>query len=266
MTCTIEVAANGEALNGAGLPTRLLVYGRITSGSCTGVRCSVRPFQSGPVLLTAEAEPDSNGTWACEFPLAAAPIACGTPLWIEAQCVDGGACSVAQTVQVACKSEPDGGGGSQPPGSGGNGGGNNGDGNGWQWPWPWPPAVFCPAVGRVFTQVLLLAVVALLAGVALVNAVVVGSALAVIGGAFGLLGVWRFFCQPHSCYVLGAILWVAKRCTIAALILLVLAPHLAMLLALWTTGAVAGILTGWLRKRRCPIPSVHTPLNQLPVW
>lgn len=265
MSCSIEVAANGEALTSAGLPTRLLVYGRITTGTCTRVRCTVRPFQAGPVLFAAEAEPDSNGTWTCEFPLTAAPIACGTPLWIEAQCIAGGTCAAAQTVSVACKTRP-GGGGAQPPGTGPDGGGGGDGDDGWEWPWPWPPAIFCPAVGRVFTAVLLVAVVALLIGVALLNALAVGGALAAIAAAFGLLGVWRFFCQPHACHVLGAVLWVAKRGSVLAFILLVLAPHLAMLVALWMIGVLAGILTGWLRRNRCAVPSIWTPLNQLPVW
>lgn len=267
MACTIEVAANGEAMNSAGLPTRLLVYGRITSGACTRVRCRVRPFQVAPVLFTAEAETDSNGTWSCEFPLLPAPIACGTPLWIEAQCVADGTCSVAQTVWVQCKSQPGGGGGgnSQPhPPGGGNNGGNNG---GWEWPWPWPPAIFCPAIGRVFTQLLLLSVLALLAGVALLDTVVIAGALAALAVTFGVFfAIWTYFCTPHACYVLGAILWVAKRGTIVALVLLLLSPHVAMLMALWITGAIAGILTGRLRRNRCQIPSARTSINQLPVW
>ena len=260
MACSIEVAANGEALNSAGLPTHLLVYGRITSGACTRVRCRVRPFQGAPVLFTAEADTDSNGTWRCTFPLLATPLACGTPLWIEAQCIVGDTCSVAQTVHVQCKQQPGGGSGTQPPGGGGNGGTET-------WPWPWPPTIFCPAVGRVFTQTLLLSVLALLLGIALWNGAVVAGALAVIATAFAVLfGIWTWFCQPHSCYILGAILWVAKRGTIAALILLVIFPSLAGLMALWIMGIIAGILTGRLRKLRCPIPRLSTPINQLPVW
>jgi hypothetical protein len=53
---------------------------------------------------------------------------------------------------------------------------------------------------------------------------------------------------------------------IATLILLVVNPHLAMLMALWIIGSIAGILTGWLRKNRCPIPSLRTSIHQLPVW
>lgn len=267
MACTIDVAANGEALNGAGLPTRLLVYGHITSGACTRVRCRVRPFQVAPVLFTAESAVDSNGTWSCEFPLLPAPVACGTPLWVEAQCVADGTCAVAQTVWVQCKDQPVGGGG----GNNGNptdptGGDNNGN-NGWEWPWPWPPAIFCPAIGQVFTQTLLLGVVGLLIGVALLDGAVVGGALAVIGVTFAVFfAIWTYFCQPHSCYVLGALCWVAKRGTVVALVLLLLSQHLAMLVALWVFGAIAGILTGRLRKNRCPIPSLRTPINQLPVW
>jgi len=119
----------------------------------------------------------------------------------------------------------------------------------------------------VFTQTLLIAVVALLAGVALLNVAVVAGALAGIGGTFAVFfAIWKFFCQPRSCYILGALLWVAKRGTVAALILLVVNPHLAMLMALWIIGAIAGILTGRMRKSRCPIPSLRTSINQLPVW
>lgn len=272
MACTLEVAANGDAINNAGLPTRLVVYGRITSGACTRVHVRVRIFSGAPVLFAADAQPDSNGTWSCEFLLIAAPLACGTPLWIEAQCAAGDTCSVAQTVYVQCKQpQPGGGGGNnqpQQPGGGNNGGNNNGGNNGnGDWIWPWPPAIFCPAIGRVFTQTLLLGVVALLAGVAMLNTVVVTGALVVIGATFAVFfGIWMYFCQPHSCYVIGAILWVMKRGTIVALILLLLSPHLAMLMALWIIGAIAGILTGRLRKLRCPIPSLRTSINQLPVW
>lgn len=270
MACTIEVAANGEAPDSGGLPTRLLVYGRITSGTCTRVRCRVRPFQGAPVLFSAEADTDSNGTWSCEFPVLPAPIACGTPLWVEAQCVAGDTCAVAQTVWVQCKTQPGGGGGDgsnqpNPPG-GGNNGGNNGNG-GWEWPWPWPPAIFCPAIGRMFTQLLLISVVALLVGVALLNGAVVVGGLVAIATTFAVFfAIWTFFCQPHSCYVLGAILWVAKRATMVALVLLLLFPNLATLMALWITGAIAGILTGRLRRNRCPIPSLRSSINQLPVW
>lgn len=269
MACTIEVAANGEALNSAGLPTQLLVYGRITSGACTRVRCRVRPFQGAPVLFTAEADTDSNGTWRCAFPLLAVPLACGTPLWVEAQCVTGDTCSIAQTVHVQCKQPQPGGGGATPPPGGGSGGsgGNGGNGGGSDWPWPWPPAIFCPAVGRLFTQTLLLSVLALLLGIAFWNVPVMAGALAVIAASFAVLfGIWAWFCQPHSCYLLGAILWVAKRGTIAALVLLVIFQNLAILMALWIIGMIAGILTGRMRKLRCPLPRLSTPINQLPVW
>ena len=174
----------------------------------------------------------------------------------------GDTCTIAQTVHVGCKNQTVGGGNTQPnPPVSGNTGDNNG------WPWPWPPVIFCPVIGRVFTQALLLAVVALLVGVALLNFALVTGALTAIGVAFAVFfGIWTFFCQPHRCYVLGAILWVMKRATIVALVLLVLAPSLAILAALWIIGATAGVLTGWMRKRRCPIPSLRTPMNQLPVW
>jgi hypothetical protein len=34
----------------------------------------------------------------------------------------------------------------------------------------------------------------------------------------------------------------------------------------WVIGAIAGILTGRLRRSRCPIPSLRSSINQLPVW
>lgn len=261
MACTIDVAVNGEALDSAGLPTQLVVYGHITSGTCTRVRCRVRLFQGAPVLFSADVATDSNGTWICTFELTVAPLACGTPLWIEAQCISGGSCAVAQTVHVACKQTPGGGGGNnqpQPPGSGNHG--NN-------WPWPWPPAIFCPAIGRMFTQTLLLAVLALLLGVMMLDTTLIVGALTAIGTVFVVFfGIWTWFCQPRVCYVLGAMLWVAKRGTIAAIVLLVMSPNFAMLIALWIIGAIAGILTGLMRKRRCSIPRLSTSINQLPVW
>lgn len=265
MACVIEVAANGEALDSADLATVLLIYGRITSGNCTRVRCRVRLFAGAPVMFSGEADTDSNGTWSCHFPLTVAPLACGTPLWVEAQCISGDNCSVAQTVYMQCKLRP-GGGGGNPPGGGNNGGGNgNDDDDGWQW--PWPPEIFCPTIGRLFTQTLLISVIALLGGVALLNNAVILGALAAIGACFAVFfGIWTWFCQPHICYVIGAILWVAKRGTIAALVLLVISPNVAMFMAIWGMGTIAGVLTGWLRRRRCPIPSLRTPINQLPVW
>ena len=236
MPCTIEVAANGVGQVIGGLPTRLVVYARLT-GTCNRVRFRVLDSPTGGVLFSSEAVPDVNGTCSSEFVMLPGFIGCGAPLWIEAQCIADGTCGVAQTVYLKCKE----------PSTG-------------------PPIVFCPFVARLFTQTLLLAWGALLMGVALLNATVIVAALATIVADFGVLGVWRQICQPHVCHVRGAVLWAAKRCVLLGVLLLLMSRHVPMVTVLWLTGIIAGVLTGRLRKDNCPIPSVRTPLNQLPLW
>lgn len=259
-TCSIELSANGESLMANGRPAWLLVYGRIT-GTCTRVRCRVRASQGTAVLFSGDAEVDQNGVWRCEFPLILVSFLCDSTVWVEAECIAGGQCSAAGLVVVSCKEMPDGT-GTTPPGQGpGTGSGSDDD-----WPWPWPPGVFCPIIGRFFTATLLIAWTALLSGIAYHSPAAVTAAGAAIGALFGVLLVWRHFCQPHRCHVVGAILWVAKRATLFGLGLLVLAPNFDTLVGLWATGMIASILTGLQMRRRCPIPRLSTPLNQLPIW
>jgi hypothetical protein len=258
-TCTIEVEANGESLMTNGMPAWLVVYGRIVSGQCNTVRCEVSAVQGSAVLFSADVVVDQNGGWRCEFPLLITQFACDATIWVKAQCVDGGQCSTEQTVTVRCKQMP--GDGSSRPQP--NPGGNNGNGN---WPWPWPPAVFCPLIGRFFTTVLLVAWTAYLAAVGNQNLTLEGIALVAIAGDFLVLWLWMQFCQPHFCHVIGAMLWVAKRATVAGFGMLLIVHHLPMIIALWATGVISGILAGMLLKRRCSMPRLGTPLSQLPIW
>jgi hypothetical protein len=267
--CTIEIEANGESLMGNGMPAWLVVYGRIVAGQCNRVRCQVSAIQGGVVLFSDDVIVDQNGVWRCEFPLITVSFSCGATIWVEAQCLDGGECATAESVTIHCKQAPGGGTGSQ-PNPGGNNGTDNGSGNGngnvdWPWPW-WPPAVFCPLIGRFFTSILLLAWTAYLVAVANQNTTYGGIALGAIAADFAVLGLWMQFCRPHFCHVIGAILWVAKRVTVAGFGMLLIVHHLPMIVALWTTGAISGILAGMLLKRRCSMPRLGTPLNQLPIW
>ena len=259
--CTIEVEASGETLLSTGRPAWLVVFGRIVSGQCGNVRCQVSAVQGSAILFSADAIVDQNGVWSCRFPLVTVQFACGATIWVEAQCLSGGQCSIAQTVTIHCKEAPNGAPGSQPDPVGN--GGNNGNGN---WPFPWPPAIFCPLIGRFFTLVLLTAWTALLASVANQNPVYGGIALGAIAADFVVLLVWMQFCQPRFCYVIGAMLWAAKRVTLLGLGMLLIVHHLPMMIALWGTGIISGVLAGMLLKRRCPMPRLTTPLSQLPIW
>jgi hypothetical protein len=121
-------------------------------------------------------------------------------------------------------------------------------------------------IGRFFTTVLLVAWTAYLAAVGNQNLTLEGIALVAIAGDFLVLWLWMQFCQPHFCHVIGAMLWVAKRATVAGFGMLLIVHHLPMIIALWATGVISGILAGMLLKRRCSMPRLGTPLSQLPIW
>jgi hypothetical protein len=254
--CTLEVEANGETLLSSGRPAWLVVFGRIVSGQCSNVSCQVSAAQGSAILFSADVIVDQNGGWRCQFPLITVQFACGASIWVEAQCSGGGHCSIGQAVTIHCKEAPNGAPGWQP-----DPGGNNGN-----WPFPWPPAIFCPLIGRFFTSMLLIAWTAFLASVANQNPVYGGVALGAIAADFAVLLLWMQFCQPRFCYVIGAMLWVAKRVTLLGLGMLLIVHHLPMIIALWGTGIISGVLAGMLLKRRCSMPRLTTPLSQLPIW
>jgi len=260
-TCVLDVGLNGEGLDAAGLPTRLLVYGRV-QGTCSRVRFTVRLTQTSPVLLSGDATPDSNGTCAVEFPLPVPAFPCGSRFWVEAECVEGGTCSVTTSLPVSCKDRPGTGGGTGPGGGSGPGGGGTSD---W-WPWPLPPVLFCPLMGRSFTTALLFGLMLIVTGVAFVMPAIVAGGVAIVAGAFAILAVWQYWCLVNSCYLRGAVLWALLRAIAAGAILAVVTLSVATWLLTLTLGAIAGIVTARLRAGRCPIPDLTTPLQQLPLW
>lgn len=251
MACTLEIGGvNGEAVTGAGLPTRFIVYAR-REGSCDLVELTVRVTENGPPIFVGLATPDSNGTASADFYLEPPFLACGQTLWVEARCAPGGECSASAPVAIACKEIPE-------AGPGGNG--NDG------WVWPLPPELFCPLIGQAFTLALFTGIVAVLIGVAMALLPAIAAGIAIIAGAFGVLAVWRHWCALPHCYFWGAILWVLKRCLLAGIILTVFFVSVPTLLLTLAIGFVAGVVTNRMRKAHCPLPSITTPLNQLPLW
>ncbi len=258
MTCTLQIGGiNGEAVTGAGLPTRLRVYVR-RQGNCDQVEITVRVTQNGQALFSATAQPDSNGTASAEFMVEPPVFACGALLWVEARCVDGNTCSATAPVAIDCKGIPGAGPGGGPGGPGGPGEDD--------WPWSLPPELFCPLIGRAFTSALMTGIVATLVGIAMSQAAVAGVGIAIVAAAFGILAVWRRWCSLPYCYFWGAILWVLKRCLLAGAILTLVFVSVATLLCTLVLGVAAGIVTNRLRKAHCPLPSLTTPLTQLPFW
>lgn len=248
--CVLELGLNGEAPDAVGLPTRLLVYARV-DGPCSAIRLSVSQTEGGAVLFSGVTSPDSNGTASVGFPIEPPVFPCGFPLWVEAECIEGGTCSKAETMTIACKAAPSG---------QGNGGTNGG------WPWPLPPQLFCPLIGRSFTIAILAGLLMIVVSIAFGLVAGIAAGFAVIAGAFAILAIWSTWCSPHWCSVWGAVLWALKRAFLGGLVLSVVMLNVAGLLLTFVLGATAGILTGRLRHARCQIPSALTPLNHLPLW
>lgn len=277
-SCELEVNLSGEALDALGIPTRLVVWGRIRSGHCQRVEFTVRAGPGGLILRSGQALTDSNGTWSAGFPMLLPVWPCGSDLWVEARCVSGGDCDTSRSVEIACKASPEqpGGPGNGGPGSdgpGGNGPGSNGPGSNGpglgpygDWPWDWPPHTWCPMVGRTFTALLLTALGIILAGSGFGNPVAVATGVAMVGAAFALLAFWHHWCAPNWCYVLGAVFWALSRSTIGGIALFL--ATVSVPAGLWTLsfGALAGMINVALLRRRCRVASLRTPLNQLPLW
>lgn len=262
-TCTFDIGLNGLEPDAVGLPTRLQAYARV-QGACTRVRLTVRDPQSGLPLFSDEANADTNGTVAVSFPLNFPIFPCGHQLRVEAECVSGGSCSGSALVAIACKTRPNG--GSDPndpnaPGGGGGGGQPNDD-----WPWGLPPVLWCPLMGRRFTEALLLAAATILIGIAFAIPAVTAAGGVIAAGAFAILAVWRTWCNVSYCKFRGALLWVMKRATLMAIVLSLVTASALMLMVAIACGVVAGMLTAQLRANRCALPDVTTPLNQLPLW
>jgi hypothetical protein len=270
-TCQLEVNLSGEALDSIGMPTSLLVWGRVVAGQCTKVEFTLRASQGGLVLASGQAETDSNGTWRADVGMPLVTWPCGSHLWVEARCIEGGDCATARSAEVACKL-PGGGGGSGPgaqpggPGSGSDGGPDSGTGGSGDWPWPSPPHIWCPMVGRTFITMLVAALAMILLGAATVSLAVVTAGLALVGAAFAALAFWRQWCVPNWCYVNGALFWVLGRATLAGIGITI--GMMSMWAGLWTVifGALAAAFNIALLRRRCRVPALTTPLAQLPLW
>jgi hypothetical protein len=125
-------------------------------------------------------------------------------------------------------------------------------------------------IGQAFTAAFAAALAVLVLGVSMVDSTIAASGFALIGVAFSLLAVWRNWCVPPICYIVGAMLWGLKRAvalSLAATIVTTLASALVPTLLLTVAlGACAGMCTAFLRQRRCSLPKLTTPMANLPVW
>jgi hypothetical protein len=121
-------------------------------------------------------------------------------------------------------------------------------------------------MGRSFTVALMTGFFMIITGVAFgINAGVVAG-VAIIAGAYAILGLWRWWCPVNPCYFWGAILWVLKRVFVGGMLMSLMSLSVAGLLLTLCFGAAAGMVTARLRFNRCPMPSLTTPLQQLPLW
>jgi hypothetical protein len=256
---------NGVDRDAVGLPTSLEPFAHV-QGNCAKVRLTVRQSQNGAALFSAEVTPTSDGTCVVRFPLPAAIFPCGFHLWVEATCTAGGTCSRGEMLSIACKWPGNGGGGNGGGGNGGGGNGGGGNGGPDDWPWPLPPLLFCPLMGRAFTTALLLGLVTLVTSVAFAIPAGIGAGGVIVAGAFAILALWLQWCSVSYCNYWGAILWALKRTVIVAVILSIFAASVSVLLLGLAIGAVVGIITAKLRAKRCRLPSLTTPLQQLPLW
>jgi hypothetical protein len=262
-SCVLDIGLNAPAQDVAGLPTGIEAYARV-QGLCSRVRFTLRPSQNGPVLFSAEATPDSNGTCTVTFPLQPLVFPCGSRFWVEAQCVSGGTCSKAAFLGLACKQPPGGngggvGGGGHGGGGGNGGGGGGGGGGGFQFP------SFCSVMARAFLVVLYLGLIVLVVSVALAIPAGLAVAAALILGAMALQAIWLTWCTTSFCHYWGAILWVLKNVVVVGAIVSALSLSVAGMMITLAIGAAAGIITAQLRYRRCPLPTLTTSMQQLPL-
>lgn len=275
--CRLTAEVSGEAQGPNGLPTRLVVFGR-ASRDCTRVHVTIRLAQDGPSLLSTETpvgfppaasadplDPVNDGLWRAESLLpASAAIPCGLPLWVEVRCVAGGGeCSLTTTRNVRCKWAP----GAAPGGGGPGGMGEDAPGGGLGgWPWPEPPHITCPGFGRVFVTLLLAGLVALVLGVALASVPLIASGGALLSAAGVVYWIWRHWCAPNTCYLLGGIAWALKRAIVVGIAAALLTQSVRAAFLVLCYGATVGIVVADLRRRRCSIPRTATPVQQLPLW
>jgi len=261
MACDItSLGLNGYDNDGLGRPRELFLYARVT-GTCTLIKLELRLSPNGIVVFSATVPVDTNGSASATFfPQFGYP--CGQSFWMTASCASGSDCSESGWIALACKTGiPGGPGGQGQPSPGDDGNGGTGD-----WPWPSPPHIFCPMIGTTFTVMFAAGLAVIVLGVWTLSWPVVMSGIALIGAAFAMLAIWRAWCVPPPCYIVGAMLWGLKRATVGALgigifLLSVPAAILAVML-----GIASGMATAYLRRRRCFLPKLTTPLANLPLW
>jgi hypothetical protein len=267
MACRLTIEASGQMIV-AGRATRITVFGTAAVG-CSNVRVTAATSMSSPPIFsgvvavayppassTTPGDPANDGRFVAEFPAPGAGLACDTPLFVSVTCLDDPSCPPRiGWRRVACKDV-------------GGGGGNGGTDT--DWPFEDPPHVVCPIWGRVFVNMLLPAMLTLVAGVSLHQPMVVGLGLLLLSGAMAWYVFWSRWCVPPTCGVLRAWTWVLKRCTYAALGLAILQMFLVPNVVAWLLVPALGVPVGWLvtalRNRRCSIPPISATVQQLSLW
>ena len=250
----VEVQSDGPLI--AGFVTAVNVIGH-ASRNCTRVHVTVRTSQLGTTLFSGDAttqyqaiqpgtsasDQANDGLWQIQFSVALNGLHCGDELWVEAQCIDGGGtCQTQGTQGIQCK---------QTPGT---------------WPWPDPPQIACPRWGRIFLELLFIALVLIAAGVSAASVATIAAGLVALAAAAGMRAFWEGWCVPPRCVFWGGVVWVYKWATLAALLLAIGYRSFAGWLVMIAYGIVTGWIALYLQRRHCRVPSARTPLSQLPLW
>jgi hypothetical protein len=269
MACRLTVEATGEGVQ-AGVAGRINVFGTAAAG-CPAVRVTVSTSLTAPPMYTGVAtvsypplsspnpdDPGNDGRFVVAITPPGSGIFCEAPLFVMVECLADPTCRVIGFRPVRCK-------------VGGGGGDGDDDGNGsWDWPFDDPPSIVCRVWGRVFVNMLLPAMLMLVAGLSFQNQIAIGVGLLMLIGAMGWFAFWSYWCVPPRCGVLTAWTWVLKRCVAEAISLAILQMFLIPNPLAWLLVPVLGIPVGWLvtelRNRRCSIPPIMATVQQLPLW
>ncbi len=281
MACRLTIEVSGQNVT-SGYAAELTVFGT-ASRSCPEVRVTAAtsiasaPIFQGvltvayPPMSTSNPEdPANDGRFAVIVPAPGNGTACGMPIFVSVECVNDPTCRKFAWRSVACKNP--GGSGTGDPNDPHSGGGNNGNDNdpNWDWPFEDPPSVVCPIWGRVFVNMLMPAMMALVTALSFQSWPAVGVALFAVAGAMAYYGFWSRWCVPPTCGVYRAWTWVLKRCTALAFSLAVGQQMFAPNLWAWLLVPALGVLVGWLvtelRQRRCSIPASTDSVQQLQLW
>jgi hypothetical protein len=271
MACRLTVEASGEGVQ-AGVATRIRVFGTAAAG-CPAVRVTAATSLTASPMFTAVAtvsyppqssdDPANDGRFVVEFPAPGGGLFCESPLFVIVECLADPTCRIIGFRPAHCKVGGPGGGGP-------DGDGDEDDDGSWDWPFDDPPGIVCRVWGRVFVNMLLPAMLTLVAGLSFGNAIVIGVGLLMLTGAMGWFAFWSYWCTPPTCGVLTAWTWVLKTCVAAALSLATVQMFIVPNVMAWLLVPVLGIPVGWLvtelRRRRCAIPPITATVQQLPLW